>query len=379
MRFHQPYTLYGRRLSNGQRVWYYRISDPDGRRTSGRSTGQTSKALAHQVVIRLIQEGRLGQPAKEITVEQYSTNWWSDQCPYVQGRLMRGRTLTRKYIENQRAYLDNHILPTFGKMKLLAIRPSHIERWLQALRQGGMSGSAINHCHSVLRIMLCEAKRLQLIPSNPISDVRPVSYTAPNREILTLEEAKKLLDETRIAEFWADEITYTASRLASQTGVRLGECQALRIEDIHEQGYITVAHSWDSRYEGLKETKTKRIREIPLTAKTARWLARITTGRQSGFVFSTDGGERPIYYKIITRAFYEALGHIGITEDERRRRQLNFHAWRHFFNSTMRGKVPDAILRQLTGHSTEAMTEHYSHFRREDFRQVVVIEESLGI
>ena len=116
MRFHQPYTLYGRRLSNGQRVWYYRISDPDGRRTSGRSTGQTSKALAHQVVIRLIQEGRLGQPAKEITVEQYSTNWWSDQCPYVQGRLMRGRTLTRKYIENQRAYLDNHILPTFGKM-----------------------------------------------------------------------------------------------------------------------------------------------------------------------------------------------------------------------------------------------------------------------
>jgi hypothetical protein len=45
----------------------------------------------------------------------------------------------------------------------------------------------------------------------------------------------------------------------------------------------------------------------------------------------------------------------------------------------MRGKIPDAILRQLTGHSTEQMTEHYSHFRLEDFQPIVAIEEGLGI
>jgi hypothetical protein len=45
----------------------------------------------------------------------------------------------------------------------------------------------------------------------------------------------------------------------------------------------------------------------------------------------------------------------------------------------MRGKIPDAILRQLTGHSTEAMTDHYSHFRLEDFKPIVEIEESLGM
>ena len=377
MRYHRPYSLYGRRLENGHRVWYVRTYDAEGRRTGGRSTGETSKALAHQVVIRLIQEGRLGQPAKEITFEKFSADWWSDQCPYVQSRLMRGRVLTQKYIENQRAYLTNHIVPVFKDMRLSAIRPSHIEKWLRDLSQSGMSGSAINHCHSVLRTMLCEAKRLQLIPSNPIVDVRPVSYTAPSRQILTLDEAKALLDEARVSELWADEMTYIASLLAATTGMRQGEVLALRIEDIHE-GYITVAHSWDSRYEGLKPTKTKRVREIPLTAKTARWLTRITAGRQSGFLFSADG-ERPIYYKDISRSLYAALERIGIKEEERRRRCLNFHAWRHFFNSTMRGKIPDAILRQLTGHSTEAMTEHYSHFRLEDFRPIVAIEESLGI
>ena len=375
MRHHRPYTLYGRKLQNGEKVWYYRFFS-DGRRTGGRSTGETSKAAAHQVVIRLIQEGRLNH-TKEISFEEYSADWWGEKCPYVQSCLMRGKILTKKYIANQRAYLTNHILPTFKDMKLSAIRPSHIEQWLRDLRQGGMSGSAINHCHSVLRTMLCEAKRLQLIPSNPIVDVRPVAYRAPERTILTLEEAKKLLDETKVSEFWANEITYCAARLAAQTGVRLGECQALRIEDIHE-GYITVAHSWDARFEGLKPTKTKRVREIPLTTKTARWLSRITADRCEGFVFSTDG-ERPIYYKIITKALYEALGKIGITEEERRRRCLNFHSMRHFFNSTMRGKIPDAILRQLTGHSTEAMTELYSHFRLEDFKPIVAIEESLGI
>lgn len=128
--------------------------------------------------------------------------------------------------------------------------------------------------------------------------------------------------------------------------MRQREVLALRIEDSH-QGYITVAHSWDSRYEG--------------------------------FVFSTDGGLRPIYYKDITRSLYSAMERIGITDEERHRRHLNFHGWRHFFNSTMRGKIPDAILRQLTGHSTEEMTEHYSHFRLEDFKPIVAVEEGLGM
>jgi excisionase family DNA binding protein len=107
---------------------------------------------------------------------------------------MRGRVLIAKYIANQRAYLDNHILPTFGKMKLSVIRPSHIEKWLRDLSQSGMSGSAINHCHSVMRTMLCEAKRMQLIPSNPFVDVRPMSYSAS-------AQSKRLSRFSEAAEF----------------------------------------------------------------------------------------------------------------------------------------------------------------------------------
>lgn len=45
-----------------------------GRRTAGRSTGETNKEAAHQAVVRLIQEGRLDN-SKEITFNEYSTDW----------------------------------------------------------------------------------------------------------------------------------------------------------------------------------------------------------------------------------------------------------------------------------------------------------------
>ena len=267
MKYHRPYTLYGRRLRNGHHVWYFRIYDSDGHRMAGRSTGTTNKAAAHQVVIRLIQEGRLGLPATEITFENYSTDWWiADRCPYVQSRLMRGRVLTQKYIENQRGvFRQSHFarvqgLETLGNPPLphraVASRPSaerHVGFGDQPLPQ-----RTANDAHR------SEADAVDLI--QPYQRCASGSYTAPSREILTLEEAKALLDESKVSEFWADEMTYCASRLASQTGMRQGEVLALRIEDIHE-GYITVAHSWDSRYEGLKPTKTKRVREIPITSQ----------------------------------------------------------------------------------------------------------------
>lgn len=51
-------------------------------------------------------------------------------------------------------------------------------------------------------------------------DVRPVSYTALTRMILTLEEAKALLDESKVGELWESEMTYTANLLAASSGMR---------------------------------------------------------------------------------------------------------------------------------------------------------------
>jgi integrase len=55
-------------------------------------------------------------------------------------------------------------------------------------------------------------------------------------------------------------------------------------------------------------------------------------------------------------------------------RNVTFHSWRHFFNSYFRTKIPDAKLQQMTGHKTQEMTDHYTHFRIEDFNDVRLLQ-----
>jgi integrase len=64
-------------------------------------------------------------------------------------------------------------------------------------------------------------------------------------------------------------------------------------------------------------------------------------------------------------------------EIARRERNISFHGFRHFFNSTIRGTVYDEILRQQTGHIDAKMTDHYDHItddRGEQLRKAVQIK-----
>jgi integrase len=61
-------------------------------------------------------------------------------------------------------------------------------------------------------------------------------------------------------------------------------------------------------------------------------------------------------------------------EIARRERNVSFHGFRHFFNSTIRGTVSDDILRLQTGHLDEKMTDLYDHMtddRGEQLRKAV--------
>lgn len=376
MRYKQPFTVFLRRMKSGLRVYYYRSYDEQGRRTGGRSTGQTHKAEALKYVLDLIKAGRLNAPHEQ-TFGTYATDWWVwGKCPYLTSQATRGKNLSRRYAEVQRGFLLNHVLPEFEKVKLSGIKPYHIEKWLMRLKEEGLSSTSIGHCYGVLRLMLGEAKRLGMIATNPVQAVRPILLTQRERGILTLDEARELFNENKFSEYWQTEMAFTCCYLSATTGAREGECLALRTEDIFD-GYIRIEHSWDHKY-GLKSTKTKQIREVPIPAKTARWLTRLTMNRPTGFVFSVDGS-KPVYYKVITKELYEALGKMGISENERRLRNVSFHSWRHFYNSLLRGRIADAKLRRLTGHLTPSMTERYTHFRREDFADVIQIQEELAI
>jgi len=51
------FDLYPRKTINGENLWYYRVYDEKGNRSSGKSTGQADKIAARQYVIDLIKRG----------------------------------------------------------------------------------------------------------------------------------------------------------------------------------------------------------------------------------------------------------------------------------------------------------------------------------
>jgi integrase len=283
-----------------------------------------------------------------------------------------------------RNYLENHILPYFAEIKLQRITPKMIEDWLffmlekEGQNHKPLSAITANNCLTTLRIMLNEAGRLKYIGNNPALKVEPLQEKPQKRDILTLEEVRALFNEDTIDRIWDnDQRHYSINLLAASTGLRMGECQALKIGKVHDE-HIAVHHSWERRY-GLKPPKRNSYREVPIPRKTAQHLHDLIGlspyQEPDDIVFWGKDRSTPIRNEDVRRAFYTALTQISISEEARTQRNITFHSWRYFYNSLLRGRIHDSKLQRLTGHRTDEMTEHYTRFNIDDFRDVKELQE----
>ena len=60
------------------------------------------------------------------------------------------------------------------------------------------------------------------------------------------------------------------------------------------------------------------------------------------------------------------------------KRNLTFHAWRHFFNTLLRmNNIADSKVQKVTGHKTKKMMELYTHFDTKQFTEVRDVQTNL--
>lgn len=377
MRVRKAFSIYLRTLQSGKKIFYYHAYDESGNRLPGRSTGQTTKTAATAYCMELYKAGRL-IPDRDPLFKEYAENWWiMDKCDYIKGQTARGFTISRTYAYVQRLNLERHILPTFGNIKINSITSGKIEKWLFSLsEEKKLSNKTANNSLSILRTMLKEALRKGIIKINPMSVIKPLKNDAKIKDILSKEEFSKLFAPGDIGKIWPNFDHYVFNLLSACTGLRLGEVQALRAENIHPN-YLYVCHSWDRKYRTVKSTKTNKNRDVTLPPFLSKFLQILKAKTPEGFIFTNNGGESPIVRTAITRLLYKALGNIGITPEQRKKRNITFHSWRHFFNTMMRGKVADHQLQLLTGHSSLEMTEHYTHSKEEDYKELAAVQSSI--
>jgi len=367
----QDYTLFTRTLPTGKKVVYYQYYDENGKRQK-RSTGQRTKPAARNWLNKKIERGEL-KPTASILFGAWAATWWVwDKCAYIKSR--RG-AVGRTHADIQRIYLTTHILPFFEKMRLAEIGPSDVERWVSKLLKDGKTASMVNHCLRTLNVMMNEAERLELIHRNPARTVRRLQEERRQKGILTLEEAGDLFADENYAKYWNGNIVhYTINLTAASTGLRMGELQAIRVENVHD-AYLHITHAWTRKYGLVESSRTKNhARFVPLPERTYSRIRELCDHCGEGFIFRFLE-DTPVAYGTIQQFYKEALKRAKI---DHAGRHITFHSWRHFFNTAMRAeKVPDAILRAVTGHRTEQMTEQYTSFQLEHYADVINAQKKL--
>ena len=369
------FTLF-KRVIGKTTVYYYYAYDADGRRRKY-STGKTTKTAAAAYCLSLAKTGNLIPAEKDSTLfRNLAADIWNvEKSPYLRAAALRGRTLARQTIYNREQITQRRILPYFGDMKIRNITRREIEKWMLGLSEQGFMPGSVNQAKITLNLIMEYAVDLGLIASNPCKVVKPFADHPKERGILTLEETREIFLPENISRLWNNNrISYAANLLAAVTGMRLNEVRALRREDIKE-GYLVISHSIYKN--GLKDTKNHKTREIPIPQAAQDMLLSICP-ICGGFVFSCDGKTPLPLYQFVIGGLYKALAAMGISEEERQRRNICFHSWRHFFNTTLRASgISDSKTQAITGHSSIEMTDRYTHFSHTELKEINQVQAGI--
>ena len=394
MRIKNDFSLYQRKVPSGKTVFYYQCYDERGRRLCGHSTGETTRTRAMKKCIDLIREGKF-LPEKQIaipTFAEYAKDFWDwEKSAYLKSRRGR-RDITQSYAAKNQNFMENQILPFFGTVPLDQITGHEVDTWLVSFterkrsrankRMTGTAGETTgyspvyaNNVLTVLNIMLGEAVKRKIIKENPCANIQKLKVEKRKKAILTPEELLKLFPENWET-VWESEIICKVNKIAACTGMRIGEVLGLRGECVFPE-YIQVAGQFHEKW-GYGKTKGKEERGIPIAPLVFDELRPYMELNETGYLFSDNGGATPVKRINVYGGLMKALARIGIDRNEARRRGLNLHAWRHFFNTTLLdNNVLEAKVQAVIGHKTPKETDRYTDFDTTRFAEVQNVQTTL--
>lgn len=368
MRSSQNFVLYTRELKSGV-VYYAKFKRPDGKYGSGVNTGQTTTKSATSWCNAYIQRNGIENSTGFVVrqdkslLKDYASGFFNWDGAWAMDKRASGKRISERQCIEKNSSLNTHIIPVLGNMKLLDIDSRVIKAFRNELLNT-CSASTVNKTLQCLFAILIQAEEDELIKNAP----RKVSASGPKkkRDILSDDEFERIFNIE-----WTDERGRLANILSAYTGMRASEIQALTIGDLNlSRNYLTVSKAWNLRMNCLNDTtkngKARRVYLLPLVVREIeKFLVnhpRLNTPSEYLFL-AAKIPNKPCEQIIFTRAFFKALEEIGISEEERKSRNIVFHSWRHFANTkrTSSGEFNVIEIQDEMGHSSEEMTLNYFH------------------
>lgn len=333
-----------RRLPSGR--WQARYTGPDGRTHKAPVTFDTKgDAEAYLATVRadILRDAWLpAVPRERLTFGRYADRW------------LDGRNLEARTREHYRKLLDAHILPTFTALPLRAITPDDVREWHATTCTGRPTLRA--HAYGLLRTILGQAERDQLIPRNPCH-IRGAG---------NVKRARKVEPAT-LAELEA-AVTATPARyklmvlLAAWCALRFGELAELRRSDVNTKKGVLHVRRAVARAEGqtiVKKPKSEAgVRDVAvpphLLPMLREHLLQHAEPGKDGLLFPARHGGQ-LAPSTLARVWYPAREKAG-------RPDLRFHDLRH--TGAVLAASTGATLAELMarlGHSTPAAALRYQH------------------
>jgi len=152
----------------------------------------------------------------QVTLEKFAKTW-------LAGKELSLRSGT---IDQYRQIVEQHILPTIGKMRLQDISPAHLKHLYLAKKEAGEGARTVQMIHAVMYNMLKRAMKEGVLGRNPADAVERPKVEETERRILSEEQARQLVIATM------DKRLGTLIYLALITSMREGELLGLKWSDL---------------------------------------------------------------------------------------------------------------------------------------------------
>jgi integrase len=315
---------------------------------------------------------------KRVRLSDFSISWLSGKRKEIKAATLDRYTRT----------LAHHIVPQLGDFYVDALTHHDIVEWRNVQNS---QASTINGRLRVLKKLMADATVDFDLPRDPALRVKALSetggagYSDDDPNTLTAEQLAAFLDMAKreLRGRW-----FPLLATLGFTAMRTGEVTALKWSDIvwpgeTDNGYIKVQRAQWMKHVGAPKTG-KRVRVVPLPNDLAvilrehhrALIARLDEdlsptkrrglerGIAEGWVFPSDKGE-PTIAPSVRKPFQDVLQALK-DEGKHELPHLTVHGLRRTMNNLLRQVAQGEVVRSVTGHVTERMTEHYSHVSRDE-------------
>ena len=231
------------------------------------------------------------------------------------------------------------------------------EEYAASLNHGKFTPSTYNKHLNLLTLVFRVLKNKARLAGNPWEDIQRKRITAQGRRELTIDELRNVCQSAK------GELRALLG-LGVYSGLRLGDCATLR------WGEVDLARNIIRRIPNKTARRNPKPVIVPIHPTLLEMLASPAPEQRAEYVLPEMAALYLRRSDMVTDTVQRHFAACGIkshkpgtgTNGKRAVVEVGFHSLRHTFVSLCReSNAPLAVVESIVGHSSPAMTRHYTH------------------